>query len=262
MCSNVEETSEWGTIKTSNYPEKLSSNENCWCKLSTSNNQRIVLSVISFQLETNNNECLQAGLYLQSETNLKPSNNCTHLVKDHYYISSSQILYLNFLSKYSNANGFWIIYEATDSDSKINLKCGSINEINELRTKEFTIDQANTSTITTTLFQPTTSTTSSSTKLVLKKNSTRKQQVLMKQFISSIKPDLTDRKKVLKLMTLKTKKKSTTLSITLSSTTTMTSVTNTSLRYLFNQSITNETTTTTTTSKLILYFISIIHGVI
>ena len=69
----------------------------------------------------------------------------------------------------------------------------------------------------------------------------------MKQFISSIKPDL-DRKKVLKLMTLKTKKKSTTLSIT--STTSLTPVTNTSLRYLFNQSITNETT-----SKLILYFI-------
>jgi hypothetical protein len=211
--------------------------------------------VISFQLETNNNECLQAGLYLQSETNLKPSNNCTHLVKDHYYISSSQILYLNFLSKYSNANGFWIIYEATDSDSKINLKCAS-SEINELRTKEFTIDQANTSirlqstTSTTTATTPTTSfqpigTTSSSTKLVLKKNSTK--QVLMKQFISSIKPDL-DRKKVLKLMTLKTKKKSTTLSIT--STTSLTPVTNTSLRYLFNQSITNETT-----SKLILYFI-------
>lgn len=210
--------------------------------------------MISFQLETNNNECLQAGLYLQSETNLKPSNNCTHLVKDHYYISSSQILYLNFLSKYSNANGFWIIYEATDSDSKINLKCAS-SEINELRTKEFTIDQTNTSirlqstTSTTTATTPTTSfqpigTTSSSTKLVLKKNSTK--QVLMKQFISSIKPDL-DRKKVLKLMTLKTKKKSTTLSIT---STTLTPVTNTSLRYLFNQSITNETT-----SKLILYFI-------
>ena len=196
--------------------------------------------MISFQLETNNNECLQAGLYLQSETNLKPSNNCTHLVKDHYYISSSQILYLNFLSKYSNANGFWIIYEATDSDSKINLKCAS-NEINELRTKEFTIDQTNTSirlqsTTPTTSFQPI-STTSFSTKLVLKNNSTK--QVLMKQFISSIKPDL-DRKKVLKLMTLKTKKKSTTQSIT---TTTLTPVTNTSLRYLFNQqSITNETT--------------------
>lgn len=131
MCSNVQELSSWGTLRTNDFPDAMSFNQNCWCKLSTENNQqRIVLSVISFQMENkldkdntnyNNylsdldtNECLESGLYLQSDN--KRSKDCTHLLKDHYYISSSRNLYLNYYSKNapsakSGLTGFWIIYE-------------------------------------------------------------------------------------------------------------------------------------------------------
>jgi hypothetical protein len=140
----VEEMSSWGTLKTNNFPNTLLNEENCWCKLSSSNGQRIVLSVISFHLNSKPNqlkkfneeeeqqqqlneydskneigmeksECLEAGLFLQSDH--KRSKDCTHLVKDHYYISSSQQLYLNYYSRKAASqvnslpNGFWIIYE-------------------------------------------------------------------------------------------------------------------------------------------------------
>ena len=71
--------------------------------------------MISFQLDVaTTNECLEAGLYLQSDN--KRSKDCTHLQKDHYYISSSKNLFLNYYSKNSavtknGSTGFWIIYE-------------------------------------------------------------------------------------------------------------------------------------------------------
>ena len=127
MCSNVEELSSWGTLKTAEFPDSLNYFQNCWCKLSSDNNQRIVLSVISFQIEpkldkeensnyfdSDTNECLESGLYLQSDN--KRSKDCTHLLKNHYYISSSKNLFLNYYSRNTALNksgltAFWIIYE-------------------------------------------------------------------------------------------------------------------------------------------------------
>lgn len=110
VCSNTEDISSWGTLRTTDFPQAYSSNEDCWCKLVADNNQRIVLSVISFQLFPFDPTCSQAGLYLQSDR--KRSKECTFLQQGHYYISSSRNLYLNFYSKNAIARGgFWIIYE-------------------------------------------------------------------------------------------------------------------------------------------------------
>lgn len=112
VCSNIVELSQWGTLRTTEFPRSTYSGttEDCWCKLSADNNQRIVLSVISFQLFPRDPTCSEAGLYLQSERNR--SKECTFLQQGHYYISSNKILYLNFYSKKpTTRGGFWIIYE-------------------------------------------------------------------------------------------------------------------------------------------------------
>lgn len=110
VCSNVEDFSSWGTLKTTDFPLPYGANEDCWCKLVADNNQRIVLSVISFQLFPYDPTCSEAGLYLQSDH--KRSKECTFLQQGHYYISSTRHLYLNFYSKKTfERGGFWIIYE-------------------------------------------------------------------------------------------------------------------------------------------------------
>ena len=50
ICSSQAITSAWGTLKTPNFPNPYTSNDNCWCKLSTQIQQRLLLSVIIFQL--------------------------------------------------------------------------------------------------------------------------------------------------------------------------------------------------------------------
>lgn len=126
VCSNVDELTSWGTLRTTDLPitssmSLASSNsasnsgealaaEDCWCKLVADNNQRIVLSVISFQLFPYDPQCTETGLYLQSDR--KRSKDCTFLQQGHYYISSSKNLYLNFYSRRPIfRGGFWIIYE-------------------------------------------------------------------------------------------------------------------------------------------------------
>lgn len=128
VCTNVEDISTWGTLRTTDFPQPYGFNEDCWCKLSADNNQRIVLSVISFQLFPYDPTCSETGLYLQSERNR--SKDCTFLQQGHYYISSSKQLYLNFYSrKPAIRAGFWIIYEASDGKSRIRLKCGDTDEV-------------------------------------------------------------------------------------------------------------------------------------
>lgn len=124
----MEDISTWGTLRTTDFPQPYGFNEDCWCRLSADNNQRIVLSVISFQLYPYDPTCLETGLYLQSERNR--SKDCTFLQHGHYYISSSKHLYLNFYSrKPAIRAGFWIIYEASDGKSRIRLKCGDTDEV-------------------------------------------------------------------------------------------------------------------------------------
>ncbi|RNA41265.1 hypothetical protein BpHYR1_001690 [Brachionus plicatilis] len=128
VCTNVEDISTWGTLRTTDFPHSYGFNEDCWCKLSADNNQRIVLSVISFQLFPYDPTCSETGLYLQSERNR--SKDCTFLQQGHYYISSSKNLYLNFYSRKPTIRaGFWIIYEASDAKSRIRLKCGDTDEV-------------------------------------------------------------------------------------------------------------------------------------
>jgi hypothetical protein len=108
ICGYVKNlNTSWGTLQTPHFPLAIRTPINdCWCKLQSNNRQRILLSIINFNL--NDNNCNQSGLYLQSEQ--KRSKDCTYLQKRHYYISSSNILYLNFNSK-KVTEGFWIIYE-------------------------------------------------------------------------------------------------------------------------------------------------------
>lgn len=116
-------TSVWGTLSSKDFSQSLmlqqqeqQTSKDCWCKLSATNNQRIVLSVISFDFGVDTN-CSQSGLYLQSSKNR--SLECTQLQKGHYYISSTQDLYVNFYRKenvdlanfLSNLGSFWIVYE-------------------------------------------------------------------------------------------------------------------------------------------------------
>ena len=110
ICSNVEEYTSWGTLHTTDYPKPYGTNENCWCKLTSKENQRIVLSVITFQLFPFDPTCSEAGLYLQSDR--KKNKECTLLQQGHYYISSSSNLFLNFYSKSPTVRGgFWLIFE-------------------------------------------------------------------------------------------------------------------------------------------------------
>ena len=127
ICSGIERTSVWGTLSSSdlinskNKHRSRSSGSDCWCQLSAYNSQRIILSIISFSLFDKDPECHTSGLYLQSTRNR--SDECTHLKKKHYYISSAQELFINFYVKGDELRGvvagsddpepgsFWIVYE-------------------------------------------------------------------------------------------------------------------------------------------------------
>lgn len=113
----------WGTLQSSelgdsnmrqtyqNSIDSHSMGKDCWCQLSAANNQRIVLSIISFEFG-NDLKCQNSGLYLQSSRNR--SEECTQLQKGHYYISSSQVLFVNFFTKpnlLNHTGSFWIVYE-------------------------------------------------------------------------------------------------------------------------------------------------------
>lgn len=50
VCSAQVITSTWGTLKTPNFPNPYNSDDDCWCKLSTQLEHRILLSAIVFQL--------------------------------------------------------------------------------------------------------------------------------------------------------------------------------------------------------------------
>jgi hypothetical protein len=50
VCSTQAITSAWGTLKTPNFPNPYTSDDDCWCKLSTQLQHRLLLSVIVFQL--------------------------------------------------------------------------------------------------------------------------------------------------------------------------------------------------------------------
>jgi hypothetical protein len=50
VCSSQTITSPWGTLKTPNFPNPYTSNDDCWCKLSTQLQQQLLLSIILFQL--------------------------------------------------------------------------------------------------------------------------------------------------------------------------------------------------------------------
>ncbi|CAF5181670.1 unnamed protein product, partial [Rotaria magnacalcarata] len=76
ICSTQTVTSRWGTLKTPNFPNPYTSSNDCWCKLSTQLQHRILLSVISFQLIPYDQKCVGAGLYLQSSDEQR-STQCT-----------------------------------------------------------------------------------------------------------------------------------------------------------------------------------------
>ncbi len=109
MCSFTENLDTWGTLETfSNV--NTSKDKNCWCTMSSQLNQRIILSVITFDYTPTDMKCPDIGFYLRADS--KQEKECTVLRKDRYYISSSNNLYLTFQPKYSNAyRKFWIIYE-------------------------------------------------------------------------------------------------------------------------------------------------------
>lgn len=128
VCSKLNDSGSWGTLHSPNSLSPLISNEDCWCRLSAENNQRIVLSVIKFHIAPIQLNCTESGFYLQSEK--KRSKECTILRRGHYYISSSKQLYLNFNAKQASVNsGFWIIYETTDGKSNISLECEESDQV-------------------------------------------------------------------------------------------------------------------------------------
>jgi hypothetical protein len=122
--------------------------KSCWCTLSSHLNQRIILSVITFDYTATDMKCADIGFYLRADA--KQDQECAVLRKDRYYISSSNNLYLNFQPKSWNPNRkFWIIYEGSytsiywlgldlnfcqktspgsDNQAKVQLKCGHISE--------------------------------------------------------------------------------------------------------------------------------------
>lgn len=50
ICSTRAVTSVWGTLQTPNFPNPYTANDDCWCKISTQSQYRLLLSVIAFQL--------------------------------------------------------------------------------------------------------------------------------------------------------------------------------------------------------------------
>ena len=50
VCSPQAITSPWGTLQTPNFPNPYTSSDDCWCKLSTQLQHRLLLSIIVFQL--------------------------------------------------------------------------------------------------------------------------------------------------------------------------------------------------------------------
>ncbi|UJR33037.1 hypothetical protein I4U23_020496 [Adineta vaga] len=97
ICSTQAITSPWGTLKTPNFPNPYTSNDDCWC----------------------------AGLYLQSSDEQR-STQCTYLQPGHNYLSDTNALYINFYSRTSTVRGgFWIIYEASHANAEVHLQCGS-----------------------------------------------------------------------------------------------------------------------------------------
>jgi hypothetical protein len=50
VCSSQAITSAWGTLQTPNFPNPYTSSDDCWCKLSTQLQHRLLLSIIVFQL--------------------------------------------------------------------------------------------------------------------------------------------------------------------------------------------------------------------
>jgi len=104
----------WGTLISSGASAETGSD--CWCQLSAQNNQRIVLSIISYEFNTDP-MCRTGGLFLQASRNR--SDECTQLQKGHYYISSTKELFINFYVKAEVGRGsddlrpgsFWIVYE-------------------------------------------------------------------------------------------------------------------------------------------------------
>jgi hypothetical protein len=50
VCSSQAITSAWGTLQTPNFPNPYTSSDDCWCKLSTQLQHRLLLSIIIFQL--------------------------------------------------------------------------------------------------------------------------------------------------------------------------------------------------------------------
>ncbi|CAF4030765.1 unnamed protein product, partial [Adineta steineri] len=142
ICSTQAITSAWGTLKTPNFPNPYTSNDDCWCKLSTQLQYRLLLSVIIFQLIPYDQNCTGAGLYLQS-SNEQRSTQCTYLQPGHNYLSDGNSLYINFYSRTLTVRGgFWIIYEglnfylyyhriifvflneASQPNAEVHLQCG------------------------------------------------------------------------------------------------------------------------------------------
>lgn len=133
VCSPQAITSAWGTLQTPNFPNPYTSSDDCWCKLSTQLQHRLLLSIIVFQLIPYDRSyfyvhwinqrrlivalfvilehCAGAGLYLQSSDEQR-STQCTYLQQGHNYLSHGNTLFINFYSRTPTVRGgFWIIYE-------------------------------------------------------------------------------------------------------------------------------------------------------
>ncbi|CAM2697728.1 unnamed protein product [Rotaria socialis] len=124
VCSPQAITSAWGTLQTPNFPNPYTSSDDCWCKLSTQLQHRLLLSIIVFQLIPYDKHCAGAGLYLQS-SNEQRSTQCTYLQQGHNYLSDANTLYINFYSRTPTVRGgFWIIYEASHPNAEVHLHCG------------------------------------------------------------------------------------------------------------------------------------------
>ncbi|CAF1272754.1 unnamed protein product [Rotaria sordida] len=129
VCSSQTITSSWGTLKTPNFPNPYTPNDDCWCKLSTQLQYRLLLSVIIFQLIPYDQQCIGAGLYLQSSDEQR-STQCTYLQQGHNYLSDTNSLYLNFYSRTPTVRGgFWVIYEASHPNAEVHLHCGPREKI-------------------------------------------------------------------------------------------------------------------------------------
>jgi hypothetical protein len=115
ICTFTENYDTWGTLQTHYSTKYENGNEkkDCWCTLGTAQfNQRIILSVITFDYTPGDTKCVDIGFFLRADP--KQDQECTVLRKDRYYISSTNNLYLNFRPNGTTTNRrFWIIYEGT-----------------------------------------------------------------------------------------------------------------------------------------------------